>query len=125
VLIAKPGLDGHDRGAYLVARVLRDAGMEVVYTGLRRTPAEIAAAAVAEDVQVVGLSILAGGHMGLVAKVIDELAARDASDIAVVVGGVIPREDIEPLLALGVAAVYPSSTPLEELVESVRAVAST
>jgi methylmalonyl-CoA mutase C-terminal domain/subunit len=124
ILVAKPGLDGHDRGAFLVARVLRDAGMEVVYTGLRQTPAQIAAAALAEDVQVVGLSILAGGHLGLASRVIAELATLEVSDIAVVVGGVIPQEDIEPLLEMGVAAVFPSSTPLAELVERVRELAT-
>jgi methylmalonyl-CoA mutase C-terminal domain/subunit len=123
VLVAKPGLDGHDRGVYLIARVLRDAGMEVVYTGLRQTPAQIAAAARDDDVQVVGLSILAGGHLGLASKVIAELAALGVEDIAVVVGGVIPQEDVQQLLDLGVAAVFPSSTPLEEVVEQVQALA--
>ncbi len=124
VLVAKPGLDGHDRGAFLVTRMLRDAGMEVIYTGLRQTPAQIAAAALAEDVQVVGLSILAGGHLGLVSRVISEMAALEISDVAVVVGGVIPDDDIEQLLEMGVAAVFPSSTPLAELVERVRELAS-
>jgi methylmalonyl-CoA mutase C-terminal domain/subunit len=123
VLVAKPGLDGHDRGAHLVARVLRDAGMEVVYTGLRQTPAQIVAAALAEDVQVIGLSILTGGHVALVSKVIFELEAADAGDIAVVVGGVIPDEDISTLLGLGAVAVFPSSTPLDQLAHSVRGLA--
>lgn len=121
VLVAKPGLDGHDRAAHLISRVLRDAGMEVVYSGLRQTPAMIAAAAVDEDVQVVGLSILTGGHMGLVRKTLDKLAEVGAGDVAVVVGGVIPEQDVQPLLDMGVAAVFPSSTPLSEIVERVEA----
>ena len=120
VLVAKPGLDGHDRGAHLISRVLRDGGMEVIYTGLRQTPQMIAAAAVDEDVQVVGLSILTGGHLGLVEKVIAELDRAGASDVAVVVGGVIPNEDIPALKKLGVAGIYPSSTPLQEIAKSVR-----
>ena len=124
VLVAKPGLDGHDRGAHLVARVLRDAGMEVVYTGVRQTPAQIVAAAVAEDVDVIGLSILTGGHLALVAKVLAELEANDAGDIAVVVGGVIPHDDVETLLSMGAAAVFPSSTPLDHIAEQVRELAS-
>jgi methylmalonyl-CoA mutase C-terminal domain/subunit len=124
VLIAKPGLDGHDRGAFLVARVLRDSGMEVLYAGLRQTPDMIAAAAVAEDVSVVGLSVLTGGHLGLAEKVLARLTAVGAEDVAVVVGGVIPADDIPRLLEMGVAAVYPSSTPLPEIVEGVRGLAS-
>lgn len=120
ILIAKPGLDGHDRGALLVSRSLRDAGMEVVYAGLRQTPEVIAAAAVAEDVSVVGLSVLTGGHTGLAQKVLDRLREAGAGDIAVVVGGVIPREDIPVLLEMGIAAVYPSSTPLEDIVTGMR-----
>ena len=120
VLLAKPGLDGHDRAVHLVSRVLRDAGMEVVYTGLRQTPSMIARAAVEEDVQVVGLSILTGGHMGLVNKTLDALAEVQASDIAVVVGGVIPDHDVQPLLDMGVDAVFPSSTPLDEIVAAIQ-----
>lgn len=120
VLVAKPGLDGHDRGAHLIARVLRDGGMEVIYGGLRQTPEMIAAAAVDEDVQVVGLSVLTGGHVGLTEKVLEELEKAGGDDVAVVLGGVVPNHDIEPLLERGVAAVYPSSTPLQEIVDSVR-----
>lgn len=120
VLVAKPGLDGHDRGAHLIARVLRDAGMEVVYGGLRQTPEMIVATALAEDVEVIGLSILAGGHLGLATKVVDQLREAGVEDIAVVVGGVIPAEDIPELEKLGIAAVFPSSTPLAEIVERVR-----
>jgi methylmalonyl-CoA mutase, C-terminal domain len=112
VLIAKPGLDGHDRGAHLVARLLRDAGMEVIYLGLRQAPEAIAASAVAEDVDVVGLSILTGGHLGLVRKVIARLGDAGGDDIHVVVGGVIPDDDIPVLTDMGVSAVFPSSTPL-------------
>jgi methylmalonyl-CoA mutase, C-terminal domain len=120
ILIAKPGLDGHDRGAMLVARALRDAGMEVIYVGLRQTPEGIAAAAIAEDVAVVGLSILAGGHLGLTQKVLEQLRRLGAEDIAVVVGGVIPDEDIPLLMGMGVSGVFPSSTPLEHIVSSMR-----
>lgn len=116
VLIAKPGLDGHDRGALLIARRLRDAGVEVIYSGLRQTPASIVDAAIAEDVDAIGLSILAGGHLGLAAKVIQCLDENNARDITVVVGGVIPFPDIKPLLAMGVAQVFPSSTPLDRVI---------
>ena len=119
VLVAKPGLDGHDRAAHLIARILRDAGMEVIYGGLRQTPQMIAATAVEEDVSVVGLSILTGGHMGLVKRTLDALGQAGA-EVAVVVGGVIPEHDVQPLLDMGVAAVFPSSTPLSEIVERVR-----
>lgn len=123
VLIAKPGLDGHDRAAHLISRILRDAGMEVVYGGLRQTPAMIAATAVDEDVQVVGLSILTGGHLGLVKRTLESLAEAEA-DVVVVVGGVIPEHDVEALHDMGVAAVFPSSTPLQEIVERVRELGS-
>ncbi len=106
VLIAKPGLDGHDRGAKVIARALRDAGMEVIYTGLRQTPEMIAEAALQEDVDVVGLSILSGAHMALVPKVRQVLDQHGLSDVPVVVGGIIPEEDRPALLAGGVAAVY-------------------
>ena len=118
VLVAKPGLDGHDRGARLVARELRDAGFEVVYTGLRQTPDQVAHTAVDEDVAVVGLSILAGGHIGLTRKVIQTLRTM-GSEIHVVVGGVIPDEDIPALLEAGAAAVFPSSTSLDWVVRSI------
>ncbi len=120
VLVAKPGLDGHDRGAKLVARGLRDAGFEVIYTGIRQRPEAIAAVAVQEDVQVVGLSILSGAHVALTKKTVDALRAADAGDIAVVVGGTIPEKDVPRLQEAGAAAVYPTGTPLEEIVDSMR-----
>ena len=120
VLIAKPGLDGHDRGAKVVARALRDAGFEVVYLGLRKTPRQIAAAAVEEDVDVVGLSVLSGAHVALSRKVLAELE-REGADVPVVVGGTIPDRDIPRLRDAGVAEVFPTSTPLAELVERIRA----
>jgi methylmalonyl-CoA mutase C-terminal domain/subunit len=115
-LIAKPGLDGHDRGAKVVAQALRDAGVEVVYTGLKRTPEEIVEAAIQEDVDVVGLSVLSGAHLVLSRRVIDGLRAHGATDVRVVVGGIIPSRDIEELLRLGVARVFPMGTPLPEIV---------
>jgi methylmalonyl-CoA mutase C-terminal domain/subunit len=121
VLIAKPGLDGHDRGAKIVARALRDAGFEVVFTGIRQRVQDIAAAAVQEDVDVVGLSILSGAHLALTIRVIEALRAADAEDIAVIVGGTIPAADIPRLRAAGVAAVFPTGTPLDTLVAEVRA----
>jgi methylmalonyl-CoA mutase C-terminal domain/subunit len=120
VLVAKPGLDGHDRGAKLVARALRDAGFEVIYTGIRQRPEAIAATAVQEDVDVVGLSILSGAHVALTKKTADALRAAGADDAVLVVGGTIPQRDVERLLAAGAVAVYPTGTPLEELVESIR-----
>jgi methylmalonyl-CoA mutase, C-terminal domain len=119
VLVAKPGLDGHDRGARLVAAALRDAGVEVVYLGIRQSHEQIARAACDEDVAVVGLSILAGGHLGLTRKVIAALADLGASDIKVVVGGVIPDEDVPRLLELGASRVFPSSTRIDEAVSGV------
>ncbi len=116
VLIAKPGLDGHDRGAKVVAQALRDAGVEVVYTGLKRTPEEIVQAAIQEDVDVVGLSVLSGAHLVLSRRVIDGLRAHGATEVRVVVGGIIPSRDIEELLRLGVARVFPMGTPLPEIV---------
>jgi methylmalonyl-CoA mutase, C-terminal domain len=110
VLIAKPGLDGHDRGAKVIARALRDAGMEVIYTGLRQTPEMIAEAALQEDVDVVGLSILSGAHNALVPAVIDKLHQSGMQDVRVFVGGIIPETDIPNLLALGVYAVYGPGT---------------
>jgi methylmalonyl-CoA mutase C-terminal domain/subunit len=121
VLIAKPGLDGHDRGAKIVARALRDAGFEVIFTGIRQRVQDIAAAAVQEDVDVVGLSILSGAHLALTIRVIEALRAADADDIAVIVGGTIPAADIPRLRAAGVAAVFPTGTPLDTLVAEVRA----
>jgi len=120
VLIAKPGLDGHDRGAKVVAHALRDAGIEVIYSGLKRTPEEIVQEAIQEDVDVVGLSILSGAHMLLARRVLDGLRAQDAADIAVVVGGTIPPRDVEPLKRLGVQDVFPMGTPLPEIVKAFR-----
>jgi len=124
VLVGKAGLDGHDRGAKVVARLLRDAGMEVVYTGLHRTPEQIVTAAVQEDVDVVGISILSGAHMTLLPKVIDLLRKQGAGDIAVVVGGVIPDEDIPELQKMGVAAVFPQDTLPDVIVRRVRELAA-
>jgi len=120
VLIAKPGLDGHDRGAKVVARALRDGGFEVIYTGIRQRPAEIAAAALQEDVQVVGLSILSGAHLSLTRKTVEALRAAGADDVLVVVGGTIPASDLPRLTELGAAAVYPTGTGLDAMVESLR-----
>jgi len=122
--VGKAGLDGHDRGAKVVARVLRDAGMEVVYTGLHRTPEQIVSAAVQEDVDVIGISILSGAHMTLVPKVVDLLRKQGAGDIAVVVGGVIPDEDIPELRKLGVADVFPQDTAPDVIVNRVRDLAA-
>jgi len=120
VLVGKPGLDGHDRGAKLVARALRDAGFEVIYLGIRQRPETIAAAAVQEDVRVVGLSILSGAHVALTEKTARALRDAGAEDVLLVVGGTIPTRDVPRLEAAGAAAVYPTGTPLEELVESLR-----
>lgn len=122
VLIGKPGLDGHDRGAKVVARALRDAGMEVVYTGLHQTAAMIAAAAVQEDVDLVGISVLSGAHNHLVPEVLRELAARGASDIPVFVGGIIPEDDIAALKAQGVAEVFGPGARLEDIVAAIRVI---
>ncbi|MCS7143803.1 MAG: cobalamin B12-binding domain-containing protein [Archaeoglobaceae archaeon] len=123
VLIAKPGLDGHDRGAKVVARGLRDAGFEVIYTGIRRTPAEIAETALQEDVDVVGLSILSGAHLELIPIVIEELKKRGIEpnkDILVLLGGIIPKDDIEKLLKIGVAGIFGPGTKLAEIVDFIR-----
>ncbi len=125
VLVAKPGLDGHDRGAKVVARALRDAGFEVIYTGIRQKPSEIARAALQEDVAVVGLSILSGAHVSLSRKVVEALREAGAGDIQVVVGGTIPAADVPRLREAGVAAVFPTGTLLPELVESMRRICST
>jgi methylmalonyl-CoA mutase C-terminal domain/subunit len=124
VLVAKVGLDGHDRGAKVVARALRDGGMDVIYTGLHRTPDEVVAAAVQEDVDVLGISLLSGAHMTLVPRIVAMLREARADDIRVVLGGVIPDEDIEPLRALGVADVVLQDTPPDEVVRRVRAAAA-
>jgi methylmalonyl-CoA mutase C-terminal domain/subunit len=117
VLVAKPGLDGHDRGAKVIARALRDAGMEVIYTGLRQTPEMIAEAALQEDVDVIGLSILSGAHMALVPRILDLLRARDLGDVPVFLGGIIPDQDVPSLLQMGVAGVFGPGTSTKEIVE--------
>jgi methylmalonyl-CoA mutase C-terminal domain/subunit len=124
VLVAKPGLDGHDRGAKIVARTLRDAGFEVIFTGIRQRVDDIVAVAVQEDVAVVGLSILSGAHLALTTRVIEALRATGAEDIAVVVGGTIPPADVPKLLSAGAAAVFPTGTPLDALVAEMRVLTS-
>jgi methylmalonyl-CoA mutase C-terminal domain/subunit len=121
VLVAKPGLDGHDRGAKVVARGLRDAGMEVVYTGLHRTPEQIVRVAVDEDVDVVGLSVLSGAHGRLVPEVVAGLRAEGRGDVLVLVGGIIPEGDVDALRAAGVAMVFGPGTAIGEIVDFVRA----
>jgi len=121
VVVAKPGLDGHDRGAKVVARGLRDAGMEVIYTGLHRTPDQIAEAALQEDAQAVGLSVLSGAHGGLVPKVIEALKVRGMDDVLVVVGGIIPASDIPALKRAGVGEVFAPGSQLNEIVAYIRA----
>lgn len=120
VLVAKPGLDGHDRGAKVIARALRDAGMEVIYTGLRQTPEMVVNAAIQEDVDCIGLSILSGAHNVIVPRILALLHEREASDILVVLGGTIPEQDIEPLKAAGVAAVFGPGTTLDSTVTFIR-----
>ena len=120
VLVAKPGLDGHDRGAKVIARALRDAGMEVVYTGIRQTPEMIAEAAVQEDVDVVGMSILSGAHMALFPRVLELLRENDMDDVLVVAGGIIPDEDVPALNEMGVTGIFGPGTPTDEIVEFVR-----
>lgn len=120
VLVAKPGLDGHDRGAKVLARAFRDAGFEVIYTGLFQTPAMIASAALQEDVDVVGLSILSGAHMSLFPPIMDALRAAGREDVLVVAGGTIPEEDIPRVRELGVAAVFGPGTPLHTAIDFVR-----
>ncbi len=121
VLVAKPGLDGHDRGAKVIARALRDAGMEVIYTGLRQTPEMIATAALQEDVDVVGLSILSGAHTTIVPRVCQLLKQESLDDVLVVVGGIIPDADIPALKELGVAAVFQPGASMDKIVEFIRA----
>lgn len=120
VLVAKPGLDGHDRGAKVVARALRDAGFEVIYTGIRQTPAMIAEAALQEDVDVVGLSILSGAHLTLCPKVVDLLRAQGQDDVTVLVGGIIPDEDVAKLQAAGVQGVFGPGTSTQDIIEFIR-----
>jgi methylmalonyl-CoA mutase C-terminal domain/subunit len=120
VLVAKPGLDGHDRGAKVVARALRDAGMEVIYTGLRQTPEMIAESALQEDVDAVGLSILSGAHMALVPRVLELLRANGQENVRVFIGGIIPDEDMPRLLELGVAGVYGPGTLTDTIVADIQ-----
>ena len=121
IVVAKPGLDGHDRGAKVVARALRDAGMEVVYTGLHQTPEQIVEAALQEDADAVGLSVLSGAHMTLFARVVDLLKEKDAEDVVVFGGGIIPAADIAELERLGVRKVFTPGASMHEIVEWVRA----
>ena len=120
VLIAKPGLDGHDRGAKVVARALRDAGMEVVYTGIRQTPQMIAEAALQEDVQVIGLSILSGAHLGLFPRVVEELKARGVDDVLLFAGGIIPDDDVAEVQKIGFKGVFGPGTDTRDIIEFVR-----
>lgn len=120
VLVAKPGLDGHDRGAKVIARALRDAGMEVVYTGIRQTPEMIAEAAIQEDVDVVGMSILSGAHLALFPRVMELLRENDMEDVLVVAGGIIPDEDVERLHKLGIRGVFGPGTPTDAIVDFIR-----
>ena len=124
VVIAKPGLDGHDRGAKIIARALRDAGMEVIYTGLHQTPEQIVETAIQEDADAVGISILSGAHMTLVPRIVELLDARGAGEIVVVVGGTIPADDIAELKRRGVAEVFTPGAPTAAIVEFLRAVLS-
>ena len=117
VVVAKPGLDGHDRGAKIIARSLRDAGMEIIYTGLHQTPEQIAATVVQEDADVVGLSILSGAHMTLVPRVVDLLRAEGAGGVLVIVGGTIPRDDIPALKQMGVAEVFTPGAPIQGMID--------
>lgn len=121
VLVAKPGLDGHDRGAKVIARALRDAGMEVIYTGLRQTPEMIVNAALQEDVHVIGLSILSGAHNAIVPRVMDLLRQNKMDDVLVIVGGIIPDQDVDALKKLGVADIAKPGTPLDNIVQFIRA----
>jgi len=120
VLVAKPGLDGHDRGAKVIARALRDAGMEVVYTGLRQTPEMIVNAALQEDVEVIGLSILSGAHNAIVPRVMELLKEKQMSDVLVIVGGIVPDEDAAQLKRIGVAQVYQPGASLDTIVNFIR-----
>src|SRR5262249_12893012 len=120
VVIAKPGLDGHDRGAKVIARALRDAGMEVVYTGLRQTPEQIVSAALQEDADVIGLSILSGAHNHIAPRLMDLLKERGLNDVLVVIGGIIPDVDIPKLKAIGVGGVFLPGTPMQEIVDFIK-----
>lgn len=121
VLIAKPGLDGHDRGAKIIARALRDAGMEVIYTGLRQTPEMVVTAALQEDVDVIGLSILSGAHNAIVPRIMELLKQDHMDDVLVLVGGIIPDQDVAALKKAGVAAVFPPGTPMDSIIDFIRA----
>jgi len=120
VVIAKPGLDGHDRGAKVIARALRDAGMEVIYTGLRQTPEQIVAAALQEDADVIGLSILSGAHMHICPRIVELLRERSMTDVLVVVGGIIPDVDIPKLNELGITGIFLPGTPMQTIVEFIK-----
>jgi methylmalonyl-CoA mutase C-terminal domain/subunit len=120
VVIAKPGLDGHDRGAKVIARALRDAGMEVIYTGLRQTPEQIVAAALQEDADVIGLSILSGAHMHICPRIMDLLGQEGLSDVLVVIGGIIPDVDIARLNDIGIRGVFIPGTPMQNIVDFIR-----
>jgi methylmalonyl-CoA mutase C-terminal domain/subunit len=125
VVIAKPGLDGHDRGAKVIARALRDAGMEVIYTGLRQTPEQIVAAALQEDADVIGLSILSGAHMHICPRIMELLREKGLEDVLVVIGGIIPDVDVPQLEAMGVRGVFLPGTPMQQIVEFIRGNART
>jgi methylmalonyl-CoA mutase C-terminal domain/subunit len=120
VVVAKPGLDGHDRGAKIIARALRDAGMEVIYTGLHQTPEQIVETVIQEDADAVGLSILSGAHMTLVPRIMELLSEQGADDVVVTVGGTIPSDDVEELKELGVAQVFTPGVPTQQAVEFIR-----
>ena len=122
VLVAKPGLDGHDRGAKVIARAFRDAGMEVIYTGIRQTPQTIVEAAAQEDVDVVGLSILSGAHVELFPEIMERLKEKGMEDVVVIAGGIIPEEDREPLLRVGIKAVFGPGTSTQTIIEYIRKV---
>jgi methylmalonyl-CoA mutase C-terminal domain/subunit len=121
VIIAKPGLDGHDRGAKVIARALRDAGMEVIYTGLRQTPEQIVSAALQEDADVVGLSILSGAHMHVCPRVVEMLREKGLDDVLVVVGGIIPDVDIPKLHEAGIAGIFLPGSPMQEIIDFIKA----
>jgi len=121
VIIAKPGLDGHDRGAKVIARALRDAGMEVIYTGLRQTPDQIVAAALQEDADVIGLSILSGAHNHVAPKLMQLLAEKRLDDVLVVIGGIIPDVDVPKLKEMGIKGVFPPGTPMQEIIDFINA----
>jgi methylmalonyl-CoA mutase C-terminal domain/subunit len=120
VVVAKPGLDGHDRGAKIIARALRDSGMEVIYTGLHQTPEQIAETVIQEDADAIGVSILSGAHMTLVPKIVELLAAQGVDDVLITVGGTIPTKDIEALKEMGVSGVFTPGSPTDDIVDFIR-----